>query len=128
MKRLKKRYACATELTLDCLAGKWKTVILGRLKDGPMRFSDLAALEEALSDKVLTERLRELEEAGFVTRLTQMAGGRQVYGLTPEGALLKPVLEALYDWGKGHAGRLGITLADEAAHQKALAAARRDLA
>lgn len=96
VKRLKKRYACATELTLDCLAGKWKTVILGRLKDGPMRFADLAALEEALSDKVLTERLRELEEAGFVARLTQAEDGRRVYGLTPAGAVLKPVLEALH--------------------------------
>ncbi len=127
MKRLRKRYSCATELTLDCLAGKWKTVLLCWLKDGPLRYSDLAALEEGLSDKVLTERLRELEEAGFVERLTAAADGRRVYGLTGQGLALKPVLEALYDWGEAMAPAFGVSLTGRDRYREALGAAQVEL-
>ena len=66
MKRFKKQYGCPVELAIDVLNGKWKTVILARLKEGPHRYGELRARIFGMSDKVLTERLRDLEQLGFI--------------------------------------------------------------
>ncbi len=89
------RPGCAVELTLDRLAGKWKTILLARLKAGPQRYADLRASIGGLSDKVLTDRLRELQADRLIEQDSQ---GR--YRLSPEGETLRPVLQALYDWGE----------------------------
>ena len=99
MKRLKARYGCPVELSLEILGGKWKPVILARLKDGPLRYGALRVLVPGLSDKVLTERLRDLAAAGLV--LTQRGEtGSVVYALSERGESLRPLLTALYDWGE----------------------------
>ena len=64
-------YGCPAELALDVLGVKWKTIILARLKDGPLRYGDLRRTVPLLSDKVLTQRLRELEDSGLVERRDQ---------------------------------------------------------
>ncbi len=92
-------YGCPVELSLDRIGGKWKTVILARLKDAPLRYGQLRRLIPGLSDKVLTQRLRELEDVGFVMR----SSGNEaltLYTLTALGRSLAPVLSALYDWGE----------------------------
>jgi DNA-binding HxlR family transcriptional regulator len=62
----------------------------------------------ALSDKVLAQRLRDLEELGLVLRHKRGAGGsRSRYELTPRGESLRPVLQALYDWGELIAPEVG---------------------
>jgi DNA-binding HxlR family transcriptional regulator len=86
-------HACPVELALDALGGKWRTVLLAHLKQGPKRYADLRRLTPKISDKMLTQRLRELHERGFVTR---RAG---TYALTSRGASARSVLQALYDWG-----------------------------
>jgi DNA-binding HxlR family transcriptional regulator len=53
-------YGCPVEFSLDLLRGKWKPVIMARLKQGPMRYGQLRRAIPRLSDKVLTERLRDL--------------------------------------------------------------------
>lgn len=53
---------------MDVLNGKWKVVILARLKDRSYRYGELRALIPAMSDKMLTERLKDLENAGLVKR------------------------------------------------------------
>ena len=63
-KRLPKTFNCPTEFTLAVLGGKWKTVILCYLKQQPWRYSDLRKLVPELSDKMLTERLRDLTVLG----------------------------------------------------------------
>ena len=68
MKRLAKSFGCPVELSLALLAGKWKPVILSRLKERPYRYSELRKLIPTLSTKMLTERLRDLEVQGFVNR------------------------------------------------------------
>lgn len=98
MKRLKARYGCPVELSLDLLGGKWKAVILARLKDGPLRYGELRALVPGLSDKMLTERLHDLQGAGLVAS-EPSEGDRRSYALTGRGESLRPVLQALYDWG-----------------------------
>ena len=89
-----KIYGCPVELALDMIGGKWKTVIVARLKQGPMRYGELRRAIPNLSDKVLTERLRDLETRGLVIR---GADGR--YALTERGLSLAPALQALFDWG-----------------------------
>ena len=89
-----KIYGCPVELALDMIGGKWKTVIVARLEQGPMRYGELRRAIPNLSDKVLTERLRDLEGRGLVIH---GADGR--YALTERGLSLAPALQALFDWG-----------------------------
>ncbi len=99
MQRLKKRYGCPVEFSLELLGGKWKPVIMARLKERPLRYGELRARVPGLSDKMLSERLRDLKAAGLVRNDTGQGGSPDTYALTPRGESLRPVLEALYDWG-----------------------------
>ena len=65
--RLAKSFNCPTEFTLQVLGGKWKTVILCYLKVRPLRYAELRKLIPKLSDKMLSQRLRELTDAGLVS-------------------------------------------------------------
>jgi DNA-binding HxlR family transcriptional regulator len=98
LKRNGRRYGCPVELTLDLLGGKWKTVILARLKQTPLRYAELRRAVPGLADKMLTQRLRDLESVGFVER-SKYSDGQSRYSLTPLGLSLGPALEALYAWG-----------------------------
>jgi len=109
LKRLPSTFGCPVELTLEVLAGKWKPVILAHLKQGTLRYSQLRSRIPKLSDKVLTERLRDLEGQGLVQR--RNVDGEQtyaVYELTDRGRSLGPVLDALYAWGETAALDLGV--------------------
>jgi DNA-binding HxlR family transcriptional regulator len=108
MNRLRARYDCPVELALELLGGKWKPVILARLKERPCRYGELRRLIPTLSDKVLTERLRDLEAQGLVERAPGEGGVLAVYRLTPRGETLRPVLQALYEWGGEVASELGV--------------------
>jgi DNA-binding HxlR family transcriptional regulator len=105
MERTGRLYGCPVELTLDLLGGKWKTVILARLKQSPLRYAEIRRAVPGLADKVLTQRLRDLEEAGLIERSKQ-ARGEVRYRLTPVGRSLGPALEAMYHWGVSAAPRL----------------------
>ena len=105
MKRLPKKFGCPVELSLELLGGKWKPVILARLKDGPLRYGELRRLIAPLSDKVLTERLTDLQAQGLAERTPDGA-----YRLTVRGESLRPVLGALYDWGAAQAQALQVEI------------------
>jgi DNA-binding HxlR family transcriptional regulator len=96
LKRLPATFGCPIELTLEVLGGKWKPVILAHLKDGALRNGELRARIPNLSDKVLIERLRDLEDRGLVTRQSTRGAARPqvVYRLTKRGNSLRPVLTA----------------------------------
>jgi DNA-binding HxlR family transcriptional regulator len=113
MKRLARTFGCPTELALELLGGKWKTVILARLKDGPLRYAELRRRIPRLSDKMLTQCLQGLQERGLVSR-DAVPGAAARYRLTPAGRSLRPLLQQLYDWGGAQVGRLGVTIRDEA--------------
>jgi len=109
--RLPKTVSCPVELSLEILAGKWKPVLLAHLKDGALRYGELRSRTPRLSDKILTERLRDLEDRGLVRR--RRIGDRPlhwVYELTDQGQSLRPVLEALYAWGERAAPALGVRI------------------
>jgi len=109
-KALPRHFNCATEFTLTVLGGKWKTVILCYLKQQPLRYGELRAIMPRLSDKVLSQRLRELEKARLVERArASPANGGSVYRLTELGESLRDILLSLYDWGEREAATFGVT-------------------
>jgi DNA-binding HxlR family transcriptional regulator len=109
VKNYSRYYECPTEFALEVLGGKWKTVILAYLGEGPLRYSELRRLVPKLSDKVLTERLHDLVSADLVARQkSRNAPGADVYVLSDRSKSLSPVLRGLYVWGVKHAEVFGV--------------------
>jgi DNA-binding HxlR family transcriptional regulator len=107
--RLAKSFNCPTEFTLQVLGGKWKTVILCYLKIGPLRYAELRRFIPNLSDKVLSQRLRELTEAGLVDRSRSEDDDKsEVYALSARGQSLGIILTELYSWGDNNAETFGV--------------------
>jgi len=111
MRKLRSDFGCPVEFAVELIGGKWKTVILSWLKEAPHRYSELRQRIPGLSDKVLTQRLKDLEGLGFVKRSPAGRSGGYVYELTDLGKSLRPVLDALYAWGETVAARRGQRIA-----------------
>ncbi|WP_377705244.1 winged helix-turn-helix transcriptional regulator [Pseudoduganella sp. UC29_71] len=107
MKIIKRLPGLPVERTLAVLSGRWKGVILHALLDGAQRTCALENRIARISQKVLIEQLRALEEHGMVTRQAR-ADDRQgiEYLLTPLGASFRPILQSLIEWGIHHAEEL----------------------
>ncbi|MCF3642885.1 helix-turn-helix transcriptional regulator [Rhizobium sp. TRM95111] len=91
---------CPVESTLSFLDGKWKGVILYHLMEGTLRFNALRRKLPSVTQRMLTKQLRELEEAGIISRTIHPVVPPHVdYALTPAGRSLKPVIAALAVWG-----------------------------
>lgn len=117
-KRLARTFGCSTEFTLDVLGGKWKTVILCYLKQEPLRYAQLRRLIPSLSDKMLTERLRDLTERGLVMKKRVTGQPYELYVLTPTGKSLGAALVELYRWGEKHAAVFGVSVGNPLARLK----------
>ena len=95
---------CPVEAALDMIGGKWKAVILFRLFESTKRFNELRRLHPNITQRMLTNQLRELERDGLVHReVYPQVPPKVEYSLTPDGRTLKPVLLALKRWGEGQA-------------------------
>ncbi|MEM9092472.1 MAG: helix-turn-helix domain-containing protein [Cyanobacteria bacterium P01_F01_bin.53] len=95
-------YGCPVEKTLEVVSGKWKCVILWWLRQGEKRFSEILLLIPAITNKVLTQQLRELESDDLIRRETYGERPPRVeYFLTKKGRSLQPLVELMCDWGKG---------------------------
>ncbi|MFI5909970.1 winged helix-turn-helix transcriptional regulator [Dactylosporangium sp. NPDC051541] len=106
-----KRYHCPVELAVDIIGGKWRPVVLAHLKEGIHRYGELRRLMPDVTEKMLTQRLRELEADGLISRRDLGTNPPHVeYALTDEGRSLAPVLQALYDWGAARAERTGTAI------------------
>ena len=106
-----KHYHCAVELAVDVIGGRWGPVILAHLKEGVHRYGELRRLMPDVSEKMLTQRLRELVADGLVVRRDHGTNPPHVdYRLTDEGLSLIPVLTALHDWGTARAARTGAVI------------------
>jgi len=87
------------EHAIQVLGKRWTGLLLNALMQGPRRFCELTALVEGLSDRVLSDRLRELETEGVVKRVVYpQIPVRVEYQLTEKGYALKPVIEAIHAW------------------------------
>jgi DNA-binding HxlR family transcriptional regulator len=84
---------------LNILSRRWVGLIVGTLREGPLRFNELAHRLQVVADRVLAERLRELEAEGMVSREVFVGTPVRVeYRLTEKGAALAPVLDAIEAW------------------------------
>ena len=102
----KYHYPCPIETTLNLISNKWKFLIIRDLLSGTKRFGELkksisATKNQTISQAVLTQNLRELEEAKILTRKVYAEVPPRVeYALTPLGESLKEILESLAMWGE----------------------------
>lgn len=111
MSTARKRYYCSVEVTVDTIGGRWAPVILAHLKEGVHRYGELRRRIPDVSEKMLTQRLRQLEQDGLVDRTVHAGTPAAVsYQLTSTGWTLAPVLQAMYDWGEEHAARRGLVV------------------
>ncbi|WP_136606367.1 winged helix-turn-helix transcriptional regulator [Paenibacillus dokdonensis] len=99
-----KEINCEKELTLAVIGGKWKLIILWHLGlDGTKRFGELKKLIPHITQKMLTNQLRELEDDQLISRkVYPEVPPRVEYTLTEYGQSLMPVLRMMYDWGKNY--------------------------
>jgi DNA-binding HxlR family transcriptional regulator len=87
------------EHAIQILGKRWTGLLLNALMDGPRRFCELTAVVEGLSDRVLSDRLRELEMEGILQRIVYpQIPVRVEYQLTEKGHALRPVIEAIHTW------------------------------
>lgn len=99
----KKKYNIAVEATLEVIGGKWKCVILCHLTHGKKRTSELKRLMPNITQKMLTQQLRELEEDGVINRIVYHEIPPKVeYELSEYGRSLEQILNALCAWGESH--------------------------
>src|SRR5690348_9928630 len=89
------------EHAIQLLGKRWTGLILDSLLDGSRRFCELTATVEGLSDRVLSDRLRELESEGIVERLVYpQIPVRVEYRLTEQGRDLRPVVQSIHTWAE----------------------------
>ncbi|ETT80975.1 winged helix-turn-helix transcriptional regulator [Viridibacillus sp. FSL R5-0477] len=99
----KKKYNISVEATLEVIGGKWKCVILCHLTHGKKRTSELKRLMPNISQKMLTQQLRELENDGVINRILYHELPPKVeYELSDYGKSLEPILTSLCNWGEEH--------------------------
>ena len=92
--------ACPVETTLMLIGDKWKVLILRDLMPGTKRFGELKKSIGNVSQKVLTAQLRDMESSGLLIRTVYPEVPPKVeYSLTELGRSLKPILDAMWDWG-----------------------------
>ena len=100
--------ACPIHDVQRLIGGKWCFVVLWQLRGGTRRFAEIERAIGNVSAKALTEALRHLERGGLITRTAYPTVPPRVeYTLTPLGASLEPILEALQDWSIRHRGEIG---------------------
>ena len=100
------RLSCAVEATLAVIGGRWKVLILRELMLDVQRFNQLHRALHGITQKMLTQQLRELEADGIIHReVYPQVPPKVEYSLTKTGQTLKPVLEAMHNWGAAYASR-----------------------
>lgn len=101
MNEIKELPACPVETTLSLIGDKWKVLILRDLITGTKRFGELKKSIGTVSQKVLTAQLRNMEENGLIHRKVYAEVPPRVeYSLTELGKSLKPILDAMQNWGE----------------------------
>lgn len=94
---------CPVDATLRLIGGKYKALVLWHLTNGTMRHGEIQKLVPQATPKMLTQQLRELESDNLLTRKVYPVVPPKVeYSLTEFGRSLKPILDAMYDWGAGY--------------------------
>lgn len=100
--------ACPSRELLSAVTDKWTVLILLTLEEGPRRYTRIAQAVDGISEKMLSQRLREMTETGLIARWAyERIPPRVDYELTDLGRSLLPVAKALVGWATDHAGDVG---------------------
>ncbi|MCD7944483.1 MAG: helix-turn-helix transcriptional regulator [Clostridia bacterium] len=98
---------CPVATTVSLIGSKWKLLILRNLMVRPWRFNELRRDLEGISQKVLTDSLRSMEEDGIITRTVYPEVPPRVeYALSELGESMKPILDAMEAWGTAYKNSL----------------------
>ena len=99
---------CPVATTVQLIGSKWKLLIMRNLLQRPWRFNELKKNLEGISQKVLTDSLRSMEADGIITRTVYPEVPPRVeYALSETGESMRPILNAMYDWGTNYKKSLG---------------------
>lgn len=91
---------CPVATTVSLIGSKWKLLIIRNLLEKPWRFNELKKSLDGISQKVLTDSLRSMEEDGIITRTVYAEVPPRVeYALSELGESMRPILDAMKDWG-----------------------------
>ena len=103
------KYNCPVGTTLELIGGKYKSLILWHLINSTLRFGELQKLIPQATPKMLTQKLRELEEDNLLTRtIYPVVPPKVEYSLTDSGRSIRPILSAMYDWGAAYMEENGL--------------------
>ena len=95
--------ACPVEITMELIGDKWKILIIRDLLTGTKRFGELRKSLDGISQKVLTNNLRDMEKSGLIHReVFAEVPPRVEYSLTQTGWSLKPILDSMVLWGNNY--------------------------
>ena len=96
-----KEYPCCTSVTMGIIGGKWKTVILFHLIEGPLRYNELRKKMVTVTERTLSLQLQQLQDDGVIRRKVYTAKPplKVEYSLTDFGKTLVPVLQSIANWG-----------------------------
>jgi DNA-binding HxlR family transcriptional regulator len=99
---------CPVDVTLSIVGGKWKPIILWYLLSGTKRFGQLRRLIPGATQQMLTQQLRELEQAEVLHRhIYAQVPPKVEYSLTDLGRSLEPVIRQLAEWGEWYCAQTG---------------------
>jgi len=105
-----KEYSCPVEISMDLTAGKWKLLIMWHLRNKTRRFGELQKKIPQVTQKMLTQQLRELERDRLVHReVYPVVPPKVEYSLTPYGKSFRPILDMMMVWGYEYGRKHGET-------------------
>ena len=106
-----KEYACSFSFALDMVSGKWKGLILWYLRDETLRYGEIRKKLDGITQKMLTQTLRDLEKHQLVTRKVYPVVPPKVeYTITSYGKGLIPIFEQMLEWGNEVGAEVGEVL------------------
>ena len=98
---------CPIATTVQLIGSKWKLLILRNLLERPWRFNELKRSLDGISQKVLTDSLRSMEEDGLITRTVfPEVPPRVEYALSDLGETMRPILDAMKGWGEDYKNKM----------------------
>jgi DNA-binding HxlR family transcriptional regulator len=100
---------CPVETTARIVGGRWRAAVLDQLFQGEQRFSELKRRIPGITQRTLSQQLRDLRAAGILERTVHPdTPPHVVYTITPLGESLRPLLEAMCHWGKSHSAAMAL--------------------